>query len=42
MSPKKLEVSLRKTAKQRGYGPKRTRAYVFGALRRTGWKPKRR
>ena len=37
--PKKMEASLKRTAKKRGYGKERTGAYVYGALRKTGWKP---
>lgn len=40
--PKKMEKALKKTAKKRGYGKKRTGAYVYGTLRKTGWKPKRK
>lgn len=37
--PKKLERKLKKEAKAKGYGKKRTNAYVYGSLRKTGWKP---
>ena len=37
--PKKMEASLKRTASKRGYGKERTGAYVYGALRKTGWKP---
>lgn len=37
--PKKVEAALKKTAKKRGYGKERTGAYVYGALRKTGWTP---
>lgn len=40
--PKKLEQRLKRTARRRGYGKKRTNAYVYGTLRKTGWKPKKR
>lgn len=39
--PKKPERKLRARARRLGLGPKRTNAYVYGTLRRTGWKPKR-
>ena len=39
--PKEVERSARRTAKKRGYGKKRTDAYVYGTLRNTGWKPPR-
>jgi hypothetical protein len=38
--PKKLEKVLKSTARKRGYGKKRTGAYVYGTLRKLGWKPK--
>lgn len=38
--PKKEENKLRKIARTRGYGNKRTNAFVFGTLRKEGWKPK--
>lgn len=38
--PKTLERKLRKEAKVKGYGKKRTNAYVYGTLRELGWKPK--
>ena len=38
--PKKLERKLKKKAKAKGLGKKRMGAYVYGALRKTGWKPK--
>lgn len=40
--PKKVEAALKKEAKQRGYGKKRTNAFVYGTMRKTGWKPKRK
>jgi len=39
--PKKLEQKLKREAKKRGYGKKRTDAYVYGTLRKAGWKPKK-
>lgn len=30
--PKRLERSLRATARRRGYGKKRTAAYVYGTM----------
>jgi hypothetical protein len=38
--PKKLERKLKREAKKRGFSKKRTAAYVYGTLRKTGWKPK--
>lgn len=40
--PKKLERKLFGIARKRGYGKRRTDAFVYGSLRRTGWKPKRK
>lgn len=40
--PKKLEQALKRQAKQKGLGKKRTGAYVYGTLRKTGWKPSKR
>lgn len=40
--PKKLERKLKAEAKRKGFGKKRTGAYVYGTLRRLGWRPKRR
>jgi hypothetical protein len=37
--PKKMERALKATARKRGYGKKRTGAYVYGTMRKTGWKP---
>ena len=31
--PKKVERKLKKVAKKRGYGKKRTAAYVYGTMR---------
>ena len=42
MMPKALERKLKVQAKRRHYGKKRTNAYVYGTLRKTGWKPKRK
>jgi hypothetical protein len=39
--PEALEQKLRQEAKQKFPGDKtRQDAYVYGALRKTGWKPK--
>lgn len=37
--PKKLERKLKVQAAKKGFGKKRTGAYVYGTLRKTGWKP---
>jgi len=39
--PKKLEQKLKTEAKKKGLSKKRADAYVYGTLRKTGWKPKR-
>lgn len=39
--PKKLEQALKREAAKKGLKGDRKAAYVYGALRNTGWKPKR-
>lgn len=39
--PKKLERALKAQAKKKGFGKKRTGAYVYGTLRKTGWRSSR-
>jgi len=39
--PKALEDKLKREAAERGYSKERTGAFVYGVLRKTGWKPKR-
>lgn len=39
--PKKLERKLKREASKKGLKGSRKDAYVYGALRKTGWKPKR-
>jgi hypothetical protein len=39
--PKKLEKKLKARAKKMGLGKKRTGAYVYGTMRKAGWKPSR-
>ena len=38
--PKKLEKELIKQARKMGMLGKRADAYVYGTMRKTGWKPK--
>lgn len=38
--PKKLERKLRRQAARKGLTGKRGDSYVFGVLRRAGWKPR--
>jgi hypothetical protein len=40
--PKAMETSLKSQARKKGMSKERTGAYVYGALRKTGWKPKHR
>jgi len=37
--PKALEQKLRKKCKKEGWSKKRCDKYVYGTLRKTGWKP---
>jgi len=39
--PKKLEKALIRQAKKKGLKGERRDAYVYGTLRKTGWKPQR-
>lgn len=39
--PKKMEERLKKQAKKKGLKGKRKRAYIYGTMRKTGWKPQR-
>ena len=39
--PKKLEEKLKRQAKKKGFGKERTGRYVYGTLRKAGWKPSR-
>lgn len=38
---KALELQLTKQARKRGLKGKSKNAYIFGTMRKTGWKPKR-
>ena len=40
--PKELEEKLKRQAKKKGLGKEHTDAYVYGTLRKTGWKPKKK
>ena len=37
--PKALERKLKREAREKGLTGKRKNAYVYGTLRKTGWKP---
>lgn len=39
--PAKLEKALMRQAKKKGYNKERAKRFVFGTLRKTGWKPNR-
>ena len=39
--PEKLERKLKSQAKNKGFKGKRAQAYVYGTLRKTGWRPMR-
>jgi hypothetical protein len=38
--PKKMEKALKAEAAKKGLTGKRADAYVYGTMRKTGWKPK--
>lgn len=40
--PKKLEKALIKQASKKGLKGERKNAYIYGALRKTGWKPNKK
>lgn len=37
--PEALERKLKAQAKKKGFGKERAGAYVYGTMRKTGWKP---
>lgn len=37
--PKKLESKLKREASKKGLKGERKDAYIYGTLRKTGWKP---
>jgi hypothetical protein len=39
--PKKVEKKLKAQAKKKGYSGGRADKYVYGSMRKMGWKPKR-
>ncbi len=39
--PKKMEKDLKKEAKKKGLKGKQADAYIYGPMRKTGWKPKK-
>ena len=36
--PKEMEQNLKAQARKKGMGKKRANAYVYGTMRKTGWK----
>jgi len=38
--PEKMEKSLKSQARKKGMSKERTNAFVYGTMRKTGWKPK--
>ena len=40
--PKALEEKLNKEASSKGLKGKRKNAYIYGTLRKTGWRPKKK
>jgi len=40
--PKALERKLKAQARKKGLSKKRLGAYVYGTLRKTGWRPKKK
>jgi len=39
--PKALEEKLEREAESKGFSGARKNAYVYGTMRKTGWKPER-
>lgn len=39
--PKKLEKTLKAKARRKGLSKKATARYVYGTMRKTGWRPKK-
>ena len=40
--PKRLERRLKKEVKKKGLKGERANAYVYGTMRKLGWKPKKK
>ncbi len=42
--PKKMEAALKKTARKKFHSTtsKKARAYIYGTMRKAGWKPKKK
>ena len=39
--PKEMKRALKKQARKKGLKGKKAGAYVYGTMRKTGWKPKK-
>ena len=39
--PKAMEMALKKSAKKKGMSKKRAGAYIYGTMRKAGWKSSR-
>ena len=39
--PKEMEKKLKSEAKKKGLKGERADAYIYGTMRKTGWKPKK-
>lgn len=39
--PKKMEEKLKKQANKKGLSKERKGAYIYGTMRKSGWKPKK-
>jgi len=39
--PKALELALKRSAAKKGMKGKRKDRYIYGAMRKTGWRPSR-
>lgn len=40
--PEKMEIALKIEAKKKGLTGSKADAYVYGAMRKLGWKPKKK
>lgn len=40
--PKKMEAALKRAARKKGLKGKKAGAYIYGSMRATGWKPKKK
>ena len=40
--PKAMEKSLKSQTRKKGLSKKKTNAYVYGTMRKAGWKPRKK